>query len=369
MSSVRSLASIGVCLALACQQATAGDVPPATNCPTPIKVEYPKIVPCPTPAMPGTPAPGAPVTPPPMDGLASAAALPEAGPGDSGSFNPQMFGDLVGFSAKRYLSNRSSTRVVVPIANVGAFKISDNESPRPTDRVFVTYNYFDGLNKSLNPGTQINLHREVIGFEKTCLNGDLSVGMRVPFIQLTGSGDIDDDQIGDISLVFKYALINDHSSGNVLSGGLVVTVPTGKDFVDVNGNRINPTLIQPFAGYILNMSEDCYVHGFLSLEVPTDSRDVVLLSNDLAVGYWLKRNQRDGYINSIVPTLEAHINTPLNHRGSSASPIGLPDIFNITGGVHVILQNGWTISSAIGAPLSGPRPNDIEGILQLNIRF
>jgi hypothetical protein len=372
MRLVRSFASIGVFLALACSQARAGDA----NCPPPVRMDYPKIIPCPTPPTPGTPetpVTPAPVTPPgpapAMDGLASA-ARPEAGPGDLGSFNPQMFGDLIGISARRQVTIQGVTRTILaPIPTAAAFKISDNESPRPTDRIFFTYNYFDGVNKAIYPNVQINLHRELMGFEKTLLGGNMSVGMRLPYIQLTGTTGVEDNLVGDLSVILKYALINDRSSGNVLSGGLVVTAPTGRDFVDASGNKINPTIIQPFAGYILNLSDACYVHGFLSLDVTTDQRDVVLLANDVGVGYWLRRNDHDGWINSIVPTIEAHVNTPLNHRGSQSSPIGVPDTFNFTGGVHVILQNGWTISSAVGVPWTGPTPNTIEGILQLNIQF
>ena len=54
---------------------------------------------------------------------------------------PPMFGDY---------------KVQVPLipARVGAFKIAENESPRPHDRVYVNYNYFNDIKRDLAPGTE-----------------------------------------------------------------------------------------------------------------------------------------------------------------------------------------------------------------------
>jgi hypothetical protein len=62
---------------------------------------------------------------------------------------------------------------VLPVVVRGAFKIAENESPRPVDRVFGTYDNFYNLNSGLRmPGVQrTGLDREVTGFEKTFLNG------------------------------------------------------------------------------------------------------------------------------------------------------------------------------------------------------
>ena len=47
----------------------------------------------------------------------------------------------------------------------------------------MTYNYFnvDGLHT-----TGFGIHREVVGFEKTLLDGNASIGMRLPYTQATG---------------------------------------------------------------------------------------------------------------------------------------------------------------------------------------
>jgi hypothetical protein len=332
--------------------------------------------------------PGAPTAPPsttqqptdqtaqpavqPPDSLAQAAQTPEAGPGEGGSFNPQMFGDLFGpVGTKVITTPQGVTRTVrVPITSGGAYKISENESPRPVDRIFFTYNYYNGVFDSLNPGLpSTNLHREVLGFEKTFLDGNASIGLRLPWLQLTGSSEIEDSNVGDLTVVTKYAWINDRYTGNVFSTGFCITVPTGEDFVDFTGIPIHSTLLQPWAGFIVSASEDWYVLGFSAVIIPTNDEDVTLLTNDIGLGYWLRRNDQCSLINSISPTVELHVTTPLDHRGTDSVPLGFADIVNLTYGLHVFSNAGWGISAAVGHPLTGPKPFDLEAIVQVNYRF
>src|SRR5262249_43411275 len=154
----------------------------------------------------------------------------------------------------------------------GAFKIADNESPRPQDRVFLTYNYFNNINGSLNPpgAGQTDGHRELLGFEKTFLGGDASFELRLPFLQLTGDPGGRDTGIGDLTLILKYALINDRPGGNCVSAGLALTLPTGNNFAPEGIPSFrDDVLFQPFVGYIL-ARDQWYVHGFTSLVVPTN---------------------------------------------------------------------------------------------------
>src|SRR5262245_48418169 len=173
------------------------------------------------------------------------------------SFNPAMFGDLGAAACGQVTVRKFSTIIVttvipgnptssppippqiiktpvtiattsttcVPVLGPGSFKISDNDSPRPTDRVFLTYNYFDRV--AVGDGN-VGLHREVIGFEKTFLSGDASFEMRLPFLQATSGSNFTgftDNQVADLTLVSKFALINNRDTGNVLSTGLALTVP------------------------------------------------------------------------------------------------------------------------------------------------
>jgi hypothetical protein len=68
-------------------------------------------------------------------------------------------------------------------------RIAEDNSPRPTDRVIFSYNYYaniaiEGGVSSGETSGGINNQRDPIGFEKTFLGGDVSFGVRVPFFQV-----------------------------------------------------------------------------------------------------------------------------------------------------------------------------------------
>jgi hypothetical protein len=282
----------------------------------------------------------------------------------------------------------AAVRVAIPTE--GAFKVAENESPRPEDRVFLTYNFYDRLTGPPSapalatfsgklgrstffgsvfvPPTTLHtdVHREVLGFEKTFLGGSASVELRAPLIEQRGDGSLDDADVGDLTLILKYAFVNDHVSGDVLSAGLAVTAPTGRDVPTVAGN-IHPVLLQPYLGYIVNQGP-FYVEGFSSVVVPTDSRDVTLLFNDVSINYWLYRGPPHQTLRFVIPTLEAHVTTPLDHR-STLDPIFAPDLLVLTAGVHVGLGCASTLSLGVATPTLGQRAFDIEALAQFNWRF
>lgn len=365
-----------------------------------------QVAPAPGQVAPGQPAPAPGTLTPQTDAFARA---PEAGTGAAGSFNPNMFGDQGPSPVCDPLVAiiRNGQRIPFPIGAVtrvqpgdlavlasgltgplgtpgeiiehirnphceGLFpnalgagvKIADNESPRPQDRVFGTYNYYDNTFKS-----GVNLHREMVGFEKTLLDGNASIGMRLPFFQTGGNGPEDSD-IGDLTVILKYAILNDRECGDVLSGGLAITAPTGPGFA-LFGNEgdLHSTLLQPWVGGIKNMG-DLYVHGFSSIVIPTDDRDVVYLFNDIGVGYFLYRaTDCDRLITAIVPTFETHISTPLNHRGSDHDPIPGIDIVDLTFGTTLGIGQRSTLALGVVTPVTGPKPFDVEALVQFNYRF
>src|SRR5205085_9663272 len=132
------------------------------------------------------------------------------------------------------------------------------------DRVFFTYNYYDRVNAA---AANFGLNRELIGFEKTFLDGNASFGMRLPFQQTTGAsnlGDFANHEIADITLIGKYALVNDRETGNVLSGGLALTLPTADHRVVLaDGNTLRSVLLQPYVGWIIN-GGNLFAQGFHS---------------------------------------------------------------------------------------------------------
>ncbi len=290
---------------------------------------------------------------------------------------------------------------LIPLAGRGAFKIAENASPMPVDRCFFTYNHFNsirspqygqtdpsstatqttvnnpqqGVRTTSNVVTTfptpyvpfVNLNREVAGFEKTFLGGRASIEMRLPLFQQPGStDDFRAAGFGDITVLGKYAFYLNRETGDVFSGGLAVTAPTGAPIPTIEG-PVNSTLLQPWIGYIWNF-DAFYLQVFHSAVVPTDARDVTLLFNDFGLGYWMYRGGADRALRFIVPTVEVHVTTPLNNRSENA-PISCPDLVVMTGGAHFGLFRNCVLSLGVGAPVSGPYTYGVEAFVQFNRRF
>jgi hypothetical protein len=324
-----------------------------------------KTVP-PISAPPGT----APIPAPPLSaGAATTAAVDPAGGavGERGSdalasAAPQMIGDL---GAGGFYSKNATGSAVGRFAT-GAFKIAENESPRPTDRIFSTFNYFNGVNGFGAP--RYDVYRTVIGFEKTFLDGDASFGMRLPVLaQADGPGAIGFDGVGDLTLIGKYAFYNDTTTGDLLSGGLAVTVPTGVTARLADGSKLNSVLLQPWAGFILGL-DDAFAQGFTSIIVPTDSKDITLYTADVGIGYRLYQTNEDRFLTALIPTVEGHLNVPLKDNDRS-SLVYFPTTVFVTAGLHAGLMNSAWFTLGAAIPVTGPQLWDVEFIAQFNLRF
>jgi hypothetical protein len=111
-------------------------------------------------------------------------------------------------------------------------------------------------------------------------------------------------------------------------------------------------------GGVLNCGR-FYFQGFSSAVIPTDDCGKSVVYNDLGAGYFMYQNPRT-FIRQVVPTLELHINTPVE-RGDTW--------LNMTPGVHLqILDRTW-FTAGVAIPVTGPSRFDVEGIAQLNFRF
>jgi hypothetical protein len=224
------------------------------------------------------------------------------------------------------------------------------------------------------PGSPtVNLYREIFGFEKSFLDGAASVEVRVPVLQQTGDlNGFSTSDIGDLTIIGKYAILRDRATGNVLSGGLAVTAPTSPGVATTDG-YIHSTLVQPFVGYLYNFDR-FYVQAFHSVVVPTDSRDVTILFNDVGLNYWLYKAESNRVLNFVVPTVELHVTTPLDHRGAGAyndinNPLWVPDMVVTTVGVHFGVFKNGTLTVGAATPVTAPRTFGVEGFVQLNWRF
>lgn len=330
---------------------------------------------------------------PGIGGFTGAAAAP---PGMIGDYQPISRG-LLSSAATRFPTVPTPTPPPKVNGNPGivngngttsilwkltGLKVSDNQSPIPQDRFFYSFNYFDNLNASvdkrqLSPIQNLQVYHQLFGIEKTFLDGQASIGFRMPLntisfkstANLPGLGGSSTSP-GDLSVFLKYVLFKNQSS--LFSTGLQVTAPTGPN--SFGGAKyysyFRDTQIQPFVGYLFQRDR-FYAQGFTSLNVPSTSQDVTLLFNDVAVGYYAYRaNDADRLLTAIVPTAEAHLNTPLNHRGFSATDIAsTPDILDMTFGANMEFRRRAVLTVAYVTPVTGPKPFNAEFVMLFNLRF
>ncbi|MFO0888049.1 MAG: hypothetical protein U0790_02765 [Isosphaeraceae bacterium] len=271
-----------------------------------------------------------------------------------------------------------SVAAIVPA--VRGFKIADNQYPRPVDRVWVNFNYYDDVNGGINevlraPIKGMQVYREVFGLEKTILDQQASIGFRLPLQTLTIMSDFPGlggthTSTGNFSSFFKYAIYDD--GPNFLSVGLDLTFPTGpKTFAGyptILG--INAMEIQPFVGYIFQRGR-VYVQGFNSIMVPLDQRLATMYYCDIGLGYYVYRSRDPrSLLSFLVPTFETHLNQPLNWAGLQPRYIGsTPTVVDLTFALNVGLANRAVLSAAYVRPVTGPMPFGGEFALMLNVPF
>ncbi len=279
----------------------------------------------------------------------------------------------------------SSTQQSLPFPTIRGFKIADNQSPRPQDRFFYTFNYYDNLNAAQNrynqsPVTDMKAYRHVFGFEKTFDDGNGSIGLRLPLNTLTANSisprniaTPTSTALGDLNIFAKYILKQNKQTGNLLSAGFSITPPTGSS--TFGGSKyirpLHTTELQPFLGYIFNFGK-FYIQGFSELDVPVNYRDVTLIYNDVGFGYRLYMNEdRNAFITMVAPTFEVHSNNPLNHRNpyNKNDPAASTDVLNLTYGMNVQFYGTSNLAVGFVTPTTGTKPFDYEVIALFNVYF
>jgi hypothetical protein len=367
--------------------------------------------PGPAPAQPTaaatTPAqPGAAATSPAASDSESVRSVDEILSGISSGGEPQMIGDMSPLTVvQRTLAAQQqptlpqpfpphklpkppSPRVASSLApSTRGFKIGENQSPMPQDRVYFTFDYFNNLNAALNkrfeaPVDNLQAYRYIFGLEKTFDQGQGSIGIQLPLDTLTADSTITGDfkkpggtsnALNDLTVYTKYILKRNLQTGSLISAGLAVTPETGPNtFAGANYlTAVHDTTVQPFIGYLWRRG-DFYLHGFTAIDVPTSVRDVTMVYNDIGIGYYVYRNPDPyGVLTALVPTFEVHVNTPLTH-GDYNNPLdltGTPDVVNLTYGISALLGPNSVFTFGVVTPVTTPRPFDYEVLCLINFRF
>ena len=297
---------------------------------------------------------------------------------------------------------------------VGRYKISENTSPIPQDRVFVNYNYFQNVPFT---GDGIDVHRYSPGFEKTFLNRLASVEVRMPFAstlssdQSFGRGPVfGDGELGNFSSTVKFLLFSNNTFA--FSAGSGTSMPTADDVraTDLSGNTvvlINNQSVHflPFLGGLFTPNDRFFAQGFMQMDFAANGNSVYttlgnaagdttlrqsgLLTDqtplylDASIGYWLIRNNDpNAFVTGLAPMAELHYTTTLGDVdrlavgpggsiviGDFASNL---DLLNLTLGTTVVIRNQTDARFAMAFPLKdglGGREFDFELQAQVSHRF
>jgi hypothetical protein len=302
---------------------------------------------------------------------------------------PSMVGDFFGGG---FLLSSGQT---VPIAGGDRrFKVAENVSPIPRDRILFNYNHFHNSLTDIN-GASRDLDRFTFGFEKTMLHGKASIETRLPLAvgldsrQSVGGTDTRSTELGNLAFAFKANVIS--RCNWMVSAGTSLTVPTGDDYVQFNGAapeleiQNDAVHLAPFVGFLAQPNRCCFAQGFIQADFDLGGNDVFsgtngfegvlqdqnLLFIDASIGRWLHRSPCNTC--SVAAMAELHYTATLNDTDAVAgvsNPFNRMDILNATAALD--FQVGKTSLRVGGAaPLRSDEEQlfDSEIILQLNRYF
>jgi hypothetical protein len=324
------------------------------------------------------------------------------------SIAPNMVGDYLGGFFTMQPFGGETQSLVLPGGAVPRFKMAENTSPIPTDRVFFDYDYYS--NVPLNTKS-MSLNGFTPGFEKTFFGGAMSVELRVPMastldtnVFLDGTTSTGVGEVGNLGVAVKALLF--HSDTVAFSGGLAVSCPTAANMVcfpsqgDIQGIEIlNQSVhLLPFVGGIWTPSDRLFFIGFMQLDIDTNGDPVnninvqssffpsgstvsdgryyeqTMMYLEGTAGYWIRRNDSNHFINGIALFGELHGNQSLNTSAAVQTQVGTMSgndisILDMTLGADFQIGELTTVTVAYCTPLSNQREFDNQFRFLLNRRF
>ncbi len=319
------------------------------------------------------------------------------------------FGSLSGITFTTVTDGGDVTSRSAPgairLPKTGGARVFKNEQSRalPTDRVFGLYHHFENALQLENADANVDVY--TLGVEKTFLEGNTSIELRMPLNNPVGlsSGatgqSFQTHAAGDLIVTFKALLYSDDSQG--VSLGLAVNTPTGSDLTvhnrDDNGDstftlKNDATHLIPFIAYQAAPNDDLFFNGFLQFDTPTNAntvdarfgsnrtvtsvRDQTLMYVDASFGYWLFRDEESEFLTGLAGLLELHYTTALNradnvdldfvHFGEGS---GRFNVFNLTTGVQANIGRSTMVRAAFVAPLRNDPNRFFDSEVSLAIVF
>ncbi|MGE0759056.1 MAG: hypothetical protein AB7O38_18705, partial [Pirellulaceae bacterium] len=275
------------------------------------------------------------------------------------------------------------------------FKVSDNVSPFPRDRIYFAYNQFFNAVYTVQ-GRELDVRRYTFGIEKTFWDGMASLEFRAPFAyglaanQTSDGNDANDSdtQFGNITIAPKVALLA--TDRYMLSAGVGFNIPTAQDAsIDTLVIENDALHFMPFLGLLVTPNENLYFMSYVQADFDGNGYSIIdsgtyigqlqeqsLLHLDMAIGRWIYRN--DGArLSGVAPQLEIHYTTTMQDPDAVNglfNPAVRMDTLALTAGLNFQFFNVSTLTLAGVAPLRGNQsaaehPYDAEFQLFFNRAF
>lgn len=325
---------------------------------------------------------------------------------------PNMIGDFFGDAGVPfYMDGTYVGTAPMPGNAVPRYKMAENTSPLPQDRLYFDYSSYNNV-PLLNQRGPVNAYSA--GFEKTFFNGLMSFELRAPMaatasndVFLDGSTRTQSGEFGNLAGALKTLLIRREKF--ILSGGLAMTAPTAQNTqIFFNQQRPDPLFsiesqsvhLMPFFGGLWTPNERWFGIGYIQVDVDVNGnpvsgfypgsttptaeslgryRDSTVLFADLGLGYWARRSKDPcKFFTGLAYVLEFHLNQSLEGRevltapnfqvGTTAQNVSFIDM---TVGAHVELYKMTTITAAYCTPLTSDQDKQFDSQFRLfvNRRF
>ncbi|MBC7852818.1 MAG: hypothetical protein IAF94_05230 [Pirellulaceae bacterium] len=309
---------------------------------------------------------------------------------------PNMIGDLL--SSGGYILLSSSDELSnIPIAGGDRrFKISENMSPLPRDRVYYAFNGFQQAARTVD-GREIDVNRHTFGAEKTFLDRTASVEFRMPVIQGASAvqsfdfNQQNDDgvEFGNMTIIPK--LILSEGDSHIVSAGLGINLPTARaGALTFTGNLAQPFLtisnqsvhLSPFLGLLLLPGSNTYIISFAQVDFDTAGNNVTdgagnhlgvyqdqnLFHFDVTVGRFLYRDD-NARLTGIAAQFEVHYTSTLQDSdeinfggGEIFNPHNRLDLLTLTGGLNFQFWNTSWLTVGCAVPVRGSQYDSFYGI-------
>jgi hypothetical protein len=273
-------------------------------------------------------------------------------------------------------------------------KLSENNSPIPTDRWILNHNYFndvDGIG---------DVNRYTFGFEKTFAEGLKSFEVRFSFANTLSNAQIFNGTLNTVSqirsdeagnLVLNYKSVIWGLDDGVITAGMGVALPTADDqfLFNPSGQLLmkfhnDAAHLLPFIAFVRMPTDKLFIQGYVQADIAASAnpalalidngspelspiakiKDVPLLFLDIAFAYkWIE--DREGWVNAVTPLLELHYSMGMSRRDrlqfhppspfNGAFDLGAPDaisVLNLTAGASLQIGESIFVRPAVSIPLS-----------------